>query len=112
MNYFEDDDELDKDFEKFFEKFDEEIHSIVQDEKIKIAFIDWVQFLVTSERQLRYGKKMDKYKTRDFFAGHGIEMTPDQVKELMVNVNNILDALDYFRGRNTNYDDDTGLDSE
>jgi hypothetical protein len=111
MNFFEDEDEIDKDIEKFFEKFDKEIYSIIEDEKIKIAFIKWVQFLVDSEQQLRYNDD-DEYKTRDFFALHGIEMTPSQVRDLIAAVDGILNALDFFRNRNMTNDDDIGLDSE
>jgi len=107
MSYSEDEDED----EYLFQKLNDELQSIIQNERTKLAFLDWVSFLVNTEEQLRYNSG-DEYETRDFFALHGIEMTPNQVRDLIIAVDGILNALDFFRNRNITNDDDIGLDSE
>tara|TARA_R110002096_G_scaffold266987_2_gene460770 strand:+ start:751 stop:1080 length:330 start_codon:yes stop_codon:yes gene_type:complete len=107
MSYSEDEDED----EYLFQELNDELQSIIQNERTKLAFLDWVSFLVNTEEQLRYNSG-DEYETRDFFALHGIEMTPNQVRDLIIAVDGILNALDFFRNRNITNDDDIGLDSE
>lgn len=107
MNYSEDE----EDDEYLFNELYEEIESAIKNERTKLAFLDWVSFLIDTEEQLKYHDG-DEYETRDFFALHGIEMTPSQVRDLIIAVDGILNALNFFRNRNITNDDDTGLDSE
>ena len=111
MNYPEHEDEEEREDEYLFKRIYEDIESEMKNERTKLAFLDWVSFLIDTEEQLKYHDG-DEYETRDFFALHGIEMTPNQVRDFIIAVDGILNALNFFRNRNMTNDDNTGFDSE